>query len=215
MFEAFAKGIIGPSRVAVMALIVVSLVACSGAAAPTSSGGGPAAASIPGASAPASVAAGGGGTVGGAVAAGGDLCKLLGPGDFAAVGVTDASGPTENPTDPLNNYCVYRGKSSGTGGIEFDVSVSDTADDAHAVFPEMFGEYPATSVKPVTVAGADEALLHLPSSDGSTDPALIGVRKGKLTFGIGMGIPFADAQQASQQLQQLAALVLQRASGLG
>jgi hypothetical protein len=151
------------------------------------------------------------------VAAGEDLCKLLGPGDFAAVGVTHASGPTENPTDPLNNYCVYRGKSSATGGIEFDVSVSDTAADAQSVFPSMSGEgeFVASDISNVVLTDADEARLGLPNAESSTDPAIIAVRKGKLVFNIGMGVPFADVRQAGDQLQQLAALVLQRAAALG
>ena len=194
-------------------LAVVLLAGCSGSGASGSNG--PASA---GNGAPASVVVGGGGgATGGPVAAGGDLCKLLGPGDFAAVGVTDASGPTENPTDALNNYCVYRGKSSATGGIEFDVSVSETAADAQGVFPSMFGEgeFLASDISNVELSGADEARLGLPSAETSTDPAVIGVRKGKLTFGIGMGVPFADVRHAGDQLKQLAALVLQRAAALG
>jgi len=152
------------------------------------------------------------------VAGGGDLCKLLGPGDFAAVGVTDASGPTENPTDPLNNYCVYRGKSSATGGIEFDVSISDTAADAKAVFDGYFGEVQTSSdFTNINLTGADQGLLSLPNAATSADPALIAIRAGKLTYAIGMGVPFADAQnqKAADKLKQLAALVLQRGAALG
>jgi hypothetical protein len=202
------------ARPAGIVMAAALLAGCSGSGAassnePIASGGSGAPASV--------VAGGGGGGTGGPVAAGGDLCKLLGPGDFAAVGVTDASGPTENPTDPLNNYCVYRGKSSATGGIEFDVSVSETAADAQGVFPSMFGEgeFLASDISNVELSGADEARLGLPSAETSTDPAVIGVRKGKLTFGIGMGVPFADVRHAGDQLKQLAALVLQRAAALG
>jgi hypothetical protein len=204
-------------RMAGSAAIVVAtvlLAGCSGSGAASSS----AAAATSGGGAAASLAAGGGGGATGApVAAGEDLCKLLGPGDFAAVGVTDASGPTENPTDPLNNYCVYRGKSSATGGIEFDVSVSDTAADAQSVFPSMFGEgeFVASDISNVVLTGADEARLGLPNAESSTDPAIIAVRKGKLVFNIGMGVPFADVRHAGDQLQQLAALVLQRGAALG
>ncbi len=212
MFEAIGGRVSRVSRRAVLGLVVLSLAGCSG----TPSG---ARVDAGGASASTAIAApkpgGGGGALGVPVTAGGDLCKLLGPGDFAAAGVPDASGPTENPSDPLDNFCVYRGQSSATGGIEMDVSVSDTAADAHGVFPEMFGEYPAANVKSVTVAGADEALLNLPTFEGSTDPALIGVRKGKLTIGIGFGTTYANAQQAAQQLQALAALALQRGAALG
>jgi hypothetical protein len=199
---------------AAIVMATVLLAGCSGSGAASSS----AAAATSGNGAAASVAAGGGGgATGGPVAVGEDLCKLLGPGDFAAVGVADASGPTENPTDPLNNYCVYRGKSSATGGIEFDVSVSDTAVDAQSIFPSMFGEgeFLASDISNVVLNGADEARLGLPNAESSTDPAIIAVRKGKLVFNIGMGVPFADVRHAGDQLQQLAALVLQRAAALG
>jgi hypothetical protein len=207
------KRMAGPAGIVMVAAL---LAGCSGSGAGSSNG----ATASSGNGAPASVAAGGGGgggATGGPVAAGGDLCKLLGPGDVAGVGITDASGPTENPTDPLNNYCVYRGKSSATGGIEFDVSVSESVADAQAVFPSMFGEgeFTASDISNVQLAGADEARLGLPNAASSTDPAIIAVRKGKLVFNIGMGVPFADVRHAGDQLTQLAALVLQRGAALG
>ncbi len=166
----------------------------------------------------ASETSGGGGATGAPVAVGDDLCKLLGPGDFTAVGVTDATGPTENPTDPLNNYCVYRGKSSATGGIEFDVSISDTAADAKAVFDGYFGDvHTSSDFTNINLTGADQGLMSLPNAATSADPALIAIRAGKLTYAIGIGVPFADAlnQKAADKLRQLAALVLQRGAALG
>lgn len=188
--------------VAVLSIAVLTVTACSGS---TGASGAPAA----------SVTTGGGGGTGSAVAAGDDLCKLLGPGDFASVGVTDARGPTENNSPPSGYFCVYRGKSSATGGIEFDAFVSDTAADAHDAFPDLFSEFVTTDDVAVTIAGADEATLSVPTFDGSTDPVLIGVRKGNLTIGIGMGTAFADVQKASDQVKRLAALVIQRAAALG
>lgn len=198
-------------RAAVIGLMAAVLVGCSG------SGGAGAGGSAQSAGGPASTTAagGGGGGVGGVVARGDDLCKLLGPGDLTAAGVSGAGGPTENNQPPDAYYCVYRGASSATGGIELDVFLSDTEADAHDVFPDMFGEYLAANVKTVSVSGADEARIVLPSAEGSTDPALIGVRKGKLTFGLGVGTPFKDADQAAAQIQQLAGLILQRAGSLG
>jgi hypothetical protein len=207
-------------------LVAVSLAGCSIASAPASGGGeatalasaaASVAASVP-ASAAASETGGGGGATGAPVAVGGDLCKLLGPGDFTAVGVTDATGPTENPTDPLNNYCVYRGKSSATGGIEFDISISDTAADAAGVFDGYFAEVQTSSdFTNINLTGADQGLMSLPNAATSTDPALIAIQAGKLTYAIGMGIPFADAQnqKAADKLMRLAALVLQRGAALG
>ena len=139
-----------------------------------------------------------GGAIGSTVVAGDDLCKLLGPGDLTAAGVGGAGGPTENNQPPDAWFCVYRGESSATGGIELDVFLSDSATAAHDVFPDLFGEYLAANVKTVSIAGADEARMLLPTSDGSTDPALIGARKGRLTIGLGVGTAFADAEKTGE-----------------
>jgi hypothetical protein len=148
------------------------------------------------------------------VAAGGNLCKLLGPGDFAAAGISGAGGPSENNSPPAY-FCVYRGQSSATGGIEFDAWTSDTVAEAHDGFLDLFGEFDPSDDTTVPIPGADEASLSLPSSVSSTDPALIGVRKGTLTFGIGVGVPFADAAKTGESLRDLAALVVQRAAAVG
>jgi len=204
-----------PIRLAAAVLAAVSLAGCT-AAVPGSAGTGsavPVPSAAPGAASPA--AGGGGGAVGGAVAAGDDLCKLLGPGDFSAAGVSGAGGPTENNQPPTDFYCVYRGKSSATGGIELDAFLADSPGDAHATFADLFGEFNSADDSPVPIAGADEAQLSLPA-DGSSDPALIGVRKGKLTFGLGIGsVQSGSQQQVGEQLKQLAALVVQRAGSLG
>jgi hypothetical protein len=184
------------------------------------SGGGGAASSGPAGGASAVVAtpaAGGGdgGPTGSTVEAGDDLCRLLDVGDWAMVGVTDAQPVSENNLPPEAYYCVYRGKSSATGGLELDAFISPTAEDAAAAMPEAFGEFMLSSNAPVTVAGADEAALSLPSSAASTDPAVIAVRKGRFSFLLGMGSSFGSAQQDGQRLQQLAALVMTRAAALG
>ena len=85
-----------------------------------------------------------------------------------------------------------------------------TAADSGSALDEMFGEYPAASIQDVSIPGADKAQLHLPTSDGSGDPVLIGVEAGKLAFGIGMGSSFADAAANGERLKQLAALVVAR-----
>jgi hypothetical protein len=53
------------------------------------------------------------------------MCGLLGPADFAAVGVTGTGTPTRNSDAPTDAYCVYSGISSATGGIEFDAFFGD------------------------------------------------------------------------------------------
>ena len=47
-----------------------------------------------------------------------------------------------------------------------DVFISPTAADAADAFPEMFGEYVASSVHDVDIPGADKAQLHLPTAEG-------------------------------------------------
>ena len=155
----------------------------------------------------------GGGPTGAPVAAGGDLCKLLGPGDFAAADVSGAGGPSEN-NDPPSYFCVYRGRSSATGGIEFDAFTFDTTSDAHQAFVDLFGEFDPSDDAAVSIAGADEASLSLPPSD-SSDPALIGARKGKLAFGIGVGTSPGEAAKTGDALKKLAALVIARAPAIG
>jgi hypothetical protein len=205
-------------RLRLLVLVLAgTTAACSGAG----SGGGSGGASTPVAAAPVPAGTqvggggGGGGATGGPVAEGGDLCGLLGPGDWAAVGVTDAQAASENNMPPDAYFCVYRGLSSATGGLEMDVFLSPSADEAAAALPEMFTEFSATGTTDVTVPGADHAQLHLPTFEGTTDPALIGVQSGRLTVGLGMGSTFADAQQNGERLKQLAALILTRAEGLG
>ena len=187
----------GRRTVVTVAVLAMVVAACSGGGATGADGG----------------KVEGGGPTGAPVAAGGDLCKLLGPGDFAAAGVSGAGGPSENNSPP-SYFCVYKGKSSATGGIEFDGFVSDTAADAHQTFVDLFGEFDPSDDTSVSITGADEASLSLPPS-GSSDPALIGVRKGTLAFGIGVGIPPADAAKTGEALKKLAALVVARASAIG
>ena len=194
-----------PAVAAAAALAIVALAGCGGAG--TESAG------ARSASTPAVAASDA--AVGGTVVAGDDLCRLLGPGDLAAAGVSGAGAPKENNQPPDAYFCVYRGESSATGGIELDVFLSDSATAAHDVFPDLFGEYLASNVKTVTIAGADEARMLLPSAEGSTDPALIGARKGRLTIGLGVGTAFADAEKTGEAIRQLAVLILQRAGTLG
>ena len=86
---------------------------------------------------------------------------------------------------------------------------------AHDVFPDLFGEYLAANVRTVSIPGADEARMLLPTSDGRTDPALIRARKGRLTIGLGVGTALADAEKTGEAIRQLAVLILQRAGTLG
>jgi hypothetical protein len=189
----------------------VLIGACSAASAPAPTAGGTPGAgggSSQGPAATSTPAAGGGGATGGTVAAGDDLCKLLGPGDFAAVGVSGTGPAVENNQDNSNVYCVYAGKSAATGGVEFDAFLADTKADSEASFNTLAA--PMLDLEGVGKAAfpdADGAMLRTDIPDGY---AGIAIWKGKLAFDI--GIPMGD--QAKDQLIALAKLVLDRAKGL-
>jgi hypothetical protein len=200
-----------------MPLILVILAACSGASGPAASTGGAGGGSPTGSvatpgpsagSATGSGAAGGGGGTGGSVAAGDDLCGLLGPADFAAVGISGTGTATENNQDNSNVYCVYAGKSAATGGVEFDAFLAASKSDSEATFNSI--EAPMLDFEGVGKAAfpdADGAKLRTDIPDGY---AGIAIWKGKLAFDI--GVPTSD--QAKDQLIALAKLVLQRSAGL-
>lgn len=144
------------------------------------------------------------GPLGTTVAANGDLCALLGPGDFSAVGVSGAGAPSKNSDGPTDAYCIYSGVSGATGGIEFDVFIGDAASTYQLILQNGgIASNDATGDLP----GVDAAGTILAGPDGM---AAIGVRKGQLAFDI--DIPTSAGARA--QLITLAALVLQRQSGL-
>jgi hypothetical protein len=166
------------------------LTACGGAGA-TPGGGAPTVA--------------GGQPTGAAVTDAAKLCDLLGPGDFAAVGISGA-GPVKANVDESGAYCVYAGQSAGTGGIEFDAFVGD---DAEGTFDTIMQES-VGSPAAITVAGADEAMAADGVAGKSDQYASITVRKGKLVFTI--GVPGGAGMSA--KLATLAAVVLGRAAAL-
>ena len=218
------------SRAWVFLVGTLLLVACSGggASAPSASVPGatgpaqtaaaPSAEASPpagGATAEASAPAGGGtsgGATGGPVTDPGHLADLLGPGDFAAVGVSGAGTPTVNAPEAGSVYVVYAGKSGGTGGIEFDAVVGDTADGMGGVFESMaapFLDFEGSGK--AALPNADDARLRTDNPiDGGGEWAGIAVQKGRLVFLI--GIPSSDA--AASQLVTLAKLVLERGAAL-
>ena len=144
-----------------------------------------------------------GGALGGPIAKGGNFCGLLGPGDFAAVGVSGARTPTKNSDGPADAYCVYSGVSGATGGIEFDIFIGD----------------PVASYQQIVANGAliADTTGDLPGVDavgtvmnGPGNMAAIGARKGAMAFNI--DVP--TGPKARAQLISLAKLVLQRSSAL-
>lgn len=140
------------------------------------------------------------------------LQDLLGPGDFAAVGVSGAGTPTVNPGDPGSIFAVYAGKSAGTGGIELDVVVGDDASAMGEVYAPMAVPFSGiANGNAVDVAGADAAVMRTDNAlDSGGQWAAIVVQKGKLVFLI--GIPTSEA--AASQLMSLAKLVVERGSAL-
>lgn len=191
-----------------LALALILLAACGGSSTPAPTAAPTGAANT----APAPTAAAspitGGGLTGGPVKAGDDLCGLLGPGDFAAAGVPGAGKATENNQDPSNVYCVYAGKSAGTGGIEFDAFLAGSTADSKA-------SYDSVAAPMLDFAGEGKAAF--PDADGAVvrndipgPYAGIAIWQGKLVFDI--GIPSTAASKA--QLIALAKLVLQRAAAL-
>jgi hypothetical protein len=197
----------GPRRYLAAAMLLVMVVsACSSNGAtmapssnhpvPSAGGGGTTATAT-------ATAAAGGGALGGTVGQGGDFCALLGPGDFAAVGVSGARAATKNSDAPTDAYCVYSGVSGATGGIEFDIFLGD----------------PVATYQQIKSNGgilADDATGDLPGVDAAGTQsnasgwADIGVRKGQMSFDI--DVPASSGARA--QLITLAKLVLQRGSGL-
>jgi hypothetical protein len=136
-----------------------------------------------------------------------DFCALLSPADFQAAGVPGARAPTKNP-DEQGAYCVYAGKSSATGGIEFDIFVSRNVPDAQEVYRTVRGEMGAPATATKALPGTDQAEI----AKGAGPPAytVVAVRKGKLVFDI--GVPAGP--KSEEAVLSLARLVLQRAERL-
>lgn len=131
-----------------------------------------------------------------------DLCSLLKADDFTAAGVAGAGTPSKNNPDPSDFYCVYAGKSSATGGIEFDAFIWDQlpTDDV-SMGQNGFGNVDVTA----EVTGADKALYN------DYPVPTIGVRSGNFDFLIG----FPASPTARAAASALATLVLARATALG
>jgi len=194
-------------RARIGSLLVVAVIAaagCAGGATPLPNSATPVANNttpVPGSQA----ASGGGGDLptGAPVAAGGDLCSVLGPGDFAAAGIPGAGAPTKNNNTPNDAYCVYQGKSSGTGGIEFDIFVDANPTDAAATYDTIGFEGPSTDVT-TEIPGATKAGI------ATTPFASIDVLIGNVSFDIG----FPNGPNAHAQLVALAKLVVGRIAKL-
>lgn len=183
------------SRRLATAVLTLTIAACSGGGGATSGPTGGAGTALPG-----------GEATGGPVTDLTAMCDLLGPGDFAAVGIAGAGEPRSNSDGPGSAYCVYAGQSAATGGIEFDVFVDA---DAEGVFDVILDDTTA-ELTAVPIPGVDEAV----GTDGvAGTPEAYGtvvVRKGPLVFTIAA----PGGPGTSLKLATLAGLVVARGVGL-
>jgi hypothetical protein len=140
------------------------------------------------------------------------FAQVLGPGDFAALGIAGAAQPTVNTTGCAPNcaYVVYSGTSSADGGIEFDIFNYDTTADAASDFSG--GTLNRLDAASLAALGADDAQLQLavPGNSATIKVDELSVLKGKLWFDL--GIP--SNAKGKSQLLALAALVLKRTGPL-
>lgn len=144
----------------------------------------------------------------GALPDGARLASLLGVDDFAAVGLQGAGTPVINSTEPGSAYVVYAGPSAAGGGIELDVFVLSSLDDAAAMVqdPGLFAIDEASKAD----LGADRAALIAGSTtnDGTATYDVLWGQKGHVVFDI--GIP--TSPQSHDQLMALGKLVIARSA---
>jgi hypothetical protein len=135
------------------------------------------------------------------------MCGALTASDFKAAGVT-AGAPKANVSDAGKSaYCVYRGKSSATGGVELDVfyPAGANATEVKATQATALGEG-SGNYQNIVILGADEARMATHAVSGGAPFATILVRKNSLVFVL--GIPAGS--KASSQLRALSAIALGR-----
>jgi hypothetical protein len=141
--------------------------------------------------------------------AGPDLCVLT-PADFRTFGTIVESKPQVNVEQNGENvYCVYRGKSGATGGVELDVfyPAGANAADVKQTFKTVLGSDPGARYLPEGVPGADESVYSLSvPQPGSFPFAANAVRRGDLVFSISL----PSSPLSKTELLQLSAIVLNR-----
>ncbi len=134
------------------------------------------------------------------------MCNALTVADFKSVGIMNASPPKANiQEDGVSAYCTYAGKSSATGGIELDVFYGMDLTDAKAT-EETAIEDVRSALKPIQIAGTDNAQWSPNAVAGGPPFATIVVRRGGLVFSL--GIPSSPNAQA--QLLKLTEIILKR-----
>jgi len=135
-------------------------------------------------------------------------CGFLAPADFKAAGVAGAGKPTTN-TDEAGAFCVYAGKSSATGGIEFDFFVAANARESEEIWANVRPESNKRASVAKSLPGAEQA--EIAKITGKVNYTSLGVKRGKVVFHI--GVP--TTPKSEEAVLALAKLVLQRTDKLG
>ena len=140
---------------------------------------------------------------------GAHMCVLT-QADFRALGTIVWTKPTVNlDQNGASAYCVYRGKSGATGGVELDVfyPAGQSADDIANTFKAVLGSDPGAEYKPENIPGADESLYSLKVPQPGYFPfAANAVRRGDLVFSISL----PSSPLSKNELLHLSQIVLSR-----
>jgi hypothetical protein len=135
------------------------------------------------------------------------LCQLLTPADWTAAGLSGARAPTIDDDGPGTGsaYCTYGTNSGATGGLELDVFVGATVDDASYTYATINESIPTPTVP--NLSGVDQAAMNTNMEPGF---GAIVARADKLV----VTVTLPTSASAADQLTSLTALVLSRASAL-
>jgi hypothetical protein len=137
-----------------------------------------------------------------------EICELLTPADFTAAGVTGTT-PAEAVTDEYGGvFCVYAGRSAGTGGVEFDLFRRTTPAEDEQLWENVASFAHDSTATRESLPGSEDLRLSL--AVGSPPYAAIAVKTATLVFTIGVP-PGPGAEKA---LLELARSVIKRASAL-
>jgi hypothetical protein len=142
----------------------------------------------------------------------GEQMCVLRQADFRPFGTIVWSKPIAHVDDDgASAYCVYRGKSGATGGVELDVfyPAGQSASDAEQVFKTVLGSDTGGHYVPEGVPGADESLYALDvPQEGHFPFAANAVRRGDLVFAISL----PSSPLSKLEMLKLSEIVLERLS---
>ncbi|HUP83902.1 MAG TPA: hypothetical protein VM284_06915 [Candidatus Limnocylindria bacterium] len=135
------------------------------------------------------------------------LCALLTVDDWAGAGLANAEEPFIDDDGPGTGsaYCVYNGASGATGGLELDVFVGPTLEDAQLIYAQILESIPTPTTP--SMSGVDEAAINTNIEPGF---GAILVRAGVLV----VTITLPNTGATADQLTRLTSLVLSRARSL-